>query len=373
MTRAIVCGAGAAGLGAAAMLQKQGVEVTVLERGESVGTSWRNRYDGLRLNTTAFMSTLPGYRAGRRRYGEFPSRDDWVRYLEDYARDQRVQVRVGVEARRIEPDHGGWSVHTTDDETLQAEYVVVATGFDREPDLPDWPGREGFTGELLHSSDYRNPSPFRGRDVLVVGPGTTGSEIANFLVKGGATRVRLASRTTPNVLRRKFLGLSVNLTGVALSRAPLAVTDTTARVVQRLQFGDLAPYGIPRSQVGLATALMVHHRTPVYDEGFVAELKAGRIEIVAAVIGFEGAEVLLADGSRLAPDAVIAATGYRRGLDKLVGHLGLLDEHGVPVVTGGQQHPSAPGLFFAGYRADLTGQLRRMRHDARAIAKAVSR
>jgi hypothetical protein len=69
------------------------------------------------------------------------------------------------------------------------------------------------------------------------------------------------------------------------------------------------------------------------------------------------------------PDAVIAATGYRRGLEPLVGHLGVLDEKGKPLVNGGHQHPSAPRLFFTGFRSDLSGQLRLMRFDARAIAR----
>lgn len=76
------------------------------------------------------------------------------------------------------------------------------------------------------------------------------------------------------------------------------------------------------------------------------------------------------DGARIQPDAVIAATGHRRGLEPLVGHLGVLDGDGVPLTSGGNQHPSAPGLFFTGYRADLSGQLRLMRPDARAIARA---
>jgi hypothetical protein len=99
-------------------------------------------------------------------------------------------------------------------------------------------------------------------------------------------------------------------------------------------------------------------------------LKAGQIEIVAAVEGFDGPSVLLADGTRIEPEAVIAATGYRRGLEPLVGHLGVLGEDGIPLVSGGKQHPSAPGLFFTGYRPDLSGHLRPMRHEARAIAKA---
>lgn len=109
------------------------------------------------------------------------------------------------------------------------------------------------------------------------------------------------------------------------------------------------------------------------DDGFVAAVKAGRIEIVAAVEGFDGPDVLLADEARIQPEAVIAATGYRRGLEGLVGHLGVLDDDGVPLISSGDEHPAAKGLFFNGYRAELSGQLRLMRPDARAIAKAVRR
>jgi putative flavoprotein involved in K+ transport len=372
MPETIVCGAGAAGLGAAAALSRAGVDTVVLEGGPSVGTSWRHRYDGLRLNTTARMSSLPGYRASHRRYGEFPSRDEWVRYLEDYTAHHRLDLRFDTEASRVTRAGSGWCVETSRGD-LEARYVVVATGYDREPELPDWPGRETFAGELLHSSAYCSPEPHRGRHVLVVGPGTTGSEVAHHLVRGGAASVHVASRTPPNVIRRKFLGTSVNLTGIPLSRLPLPVADGVVHVVQRVLFGDLTPYGIPRSPVGTATALKLHHRTPAYDDGFVADLKAGRIRIVPAVTGFEGPDVLLADGSRLQPDVVIAATGYRRGLDRLVGHLGVLDGDGIPVVHGGRQHPAAPGLFFNGYRADLSGQLRLMRSGARSIAAAVRR
>jgi putative flavoprotein involved in K+ transport len=368
---AVVCGAGAAGLAAAAALQRAGVHTVVLERTGQVASSWRNRYDGLRLNTTAFMSTLPGYRARRSRYGEFPTRDSWVQYLEDYRAHHRLEVEFDTDVRRIDLAADGLTVRTGTG-ARDADHVVMATGYDREPDLPAWPGADTFTGELIHSSAYRSPAPYAGRDVLEVGPGTTGSEIAHLLVAGGAGRVRVASRTPPNVIRRKFLGTSVNATGILLGKAPLRVADGVSGLVQRMLFGDLTPYGLPRAPVGTATALKLHHRTPVYDEGFVDDLRAGRIEIVPAVVGFDGDDVLLADGSHLQPDVVIAATGYRRGLEDLVGHLGVLDPDGIPTVHGGTQHPRAPHLFFNGYRADLSGQLRLMRGGARSIAAAVS-
>jgi putative flavoprotein involved in K+ transport len=369
---AIVCGAGAAGLAAAATLRGAGLDVVVLEQTDKVAASWRTRYDGLRLNTPGWMSTQPGFRASRKRYGEFPSRDAWIEYLENYAAHHRIDIRFGTRVRRVEPSGGSWRVDTDGGE-LEGRFVVIATGFDREPNLPDWPGREDFTGELIHSSAYQNPDPYRGRDVLVVGPNITGSEVAHFLSKGGAGRIRVSCRTPPNVMRRKYLGIPVQLDGVVLQRAPLPIADEIIWLGQRLFFGNLDRYGLPRSPLGVATTLRRREQAPVFDDGFVASVKAGRIEVVAAVEGFDGSDVLLADGDRIQPDAVIAATGYRRGLEDLVGHLGVLSENGSPLVSGGKQHPSAPGLFFNGYRVELSGQLRLMRPDARAIARAVRR
>ena len=362
-------GAGTAGLAAAAALRGAGVEVMVLERSDQVASSWRSRYDGLRLNTTAAMSTMPGYRARRRRYGQFPSRDAWIEYLEDYALHHQIEVRFGNEVRSLARENGGWRVGT-DRGDLTARIVVVATGFDHDPRMPDWRGRDDFTGELIHSSAYKNVQSYVDRDVLVVGPGTTGSEIAALLSRGGARRVRVACRTPPNITVRKILGSSVNIHGLVLQRLPLRVADEIGWLSQRTLFGKLDRYGLPRSPIGLAT-LSRRQQAPAYDGGFVGLLKAGRIEIVAAVTGFDGSGVLLADGTQIRPEAVIAATGYRRGLEPLVGHLGVLGEDGIPLVSGGNQHRSAPGLFFNGYRFDLSGQLRLMRPDARAIARAV--
>ncbi len=367
---AVVCGAGAAGLAAAATLGRAGVSVTVLERTDAVGASWRTRYDGLRLNTPGWMSTLPGFRASRRRYGEYPTRDDWVRYLEDYAEHHRIQVQFGSVAHKVTASDNGWRVET-DGNDLEARFVVVATGHDLEPHVPAWPGVDGYTGELIHSSNYRNPAPYRGRDVLVVGPNTTGSEIANYLAKGGARRVQLSSRTPPNLTSRHFLGLSVNVPGVALNHVPMRVADHVAWLTQRAMFGKLDQYGLTRPPHGIATNLARRQQGPAYDDGFIAQIKGGRIEIVSAVVGFDADTVLLADGSHIQPDAVIAATGYRRGLESLVGHLDVLDGSGLPAVSGGRQHPSAPGLFFNGYRIDLSGQMRLMRFGARQIAGAV--
>src|SRR3954452_1129241 len=139
MRGAIVCGAGAAGLAAGAMLGRAGVDALVIERSDRVAASWRSRYAALRLNTAGWMSTQPGYRATRKRYGEFPSRDEWIRYLEDYSAHHEIDVRFSTEVRRVGLVDGRWVVET-DHGDLGARFVVVATGYDHDPDLPDWPG-----------------------------------------------------------------------------------------------------------------------------------------------------------------------------------------------------------------------------------------
>ncbi len=368
----VVCGGGPAGLAAAGALHRAGIDALVLESGPSVGTSWRARYDGLRLNTPGWMSTLPGFRATRRRYGAWPTRDDWVAYLEDYAVHHDLAVRCDTTVSALRRTDDTWRVHT-DGEVLEARVVVVATGHDHDPRLPDWPGRDDYAGELLHASSYRSAAPYRGRDVLVVGPNVTGMEVATHLVDAGAARVRVACRTPPNITARTFLGVTVNVPGIVMNHLPPRVADEMGWLVQRAMFGRLDDHGLPRAPAGVATMARTRQRSPAYDDGFVARLRAGRIEVVAGVDALAGDDVVLADGARIRPDVVIAATGYRTGLEDLVGHLGVLDDHGRPMVARGRDHPDAPNLFFNGYRADLSGQLRLMRLDARAIARTVRR
>jgi putative flavoprotein involved in K+ transport len=368
---ALVIGAGAAGLASAAMLKNQGVPAVVLERSSQVGSSWAARYDELRLNTLGWMSRQPGYGVpgGPRR---FPSRDAWVDYLARYAAHHALRIDFGVDVKRIERERGGWRVESSTG-APHAATVVVATGYDREPVMPEWPGREGFRGELIHAAQYRNSAPYRGRDVLVVGPNVTGSEIAFYLSEGGAGRVRVAVRTPPNIIRRCRFGVPLNPAAVLLDRLPAGVGDRMAALTQRVTFGDLSPYGLPRPPLGLVSTNRQKRQGPVVDDGFVHTVKRGRIEIVAAVEAFDGADVVLADGSRIHPEAVVAATGYRRGLDTLVGHLGVLEDDGTPQYLGASTHPRAPGLHFVGYATPLSGQLRGIRLDAKRMARAVAR
>jgi cation diffusion facilitator CzcD-associated flavoprotein CzcO len=366
----LVVGAGPGGLAVAAALRARGVDALVVERSSAVGASWRRHYDRLHLHTTRRLSGLPGF-AIPREFGRWVARDDVVRYLERYASHHRLEVRTGVEVDRVEPaGDGGWRLRTVGGETIDGSAVVVATGYNHTPVPPAWPGVEEFPGEIVHASAYRNPQPYRGRDVLVVGVGNTGAEIAVDLAEGGAARVRLAVRTPPHIVRRSNLGWPAQGTGIAVRHLPVPLVDATARLIARVEVPDLSSRGLPRPTTGLYSRVL-EGSVPLQDVGLIAGVQSGAIEPVAAVEAFEGGKVVLADGTRIEPDVVIAATGYRRGLEPLVGHLDVLDEHGLPRLRG--PRAARPGLYFTGYTNPISGMFRELRIDAVRIARAVAR
>jgi putative flavoprotein involved in K+ transport len=361
----VVVGGGAAGLATAKLLQDAGLRPLILEAGPEPGSAWRARYDRLRLHTPRLLSGLPGLRIPRR-YGRWVARDDLIEYLRDYAAEHDLDIRCDTRVERLEPQ---WTLHTSGGR-IAARHVVVATGYNGAPYVPDWPGRDGFAGELIHSSDYRNPEPFRRRDVLVVGAGNSGAEIAHDVADGGAARSRLSVRTPPQIVRRATLGVPAQMLGMAIRHMPEHWVDPFTQWQRKVAIPDLTEHGLPRPEHGVRTAFITTGTTPILDVGIVDAVRHGRVEIVAAVEGFDGPDVLLADGSRIRPDAVIAATGFRAGLEPLVAGLDVLGPRGLPTHTDGE--PALPGLWFVGFTPTLGGQLREGSIAARKVAAALA-
>ena len=367
----VVAGAGAAGLAVASALLSRGIDPLVLEREQTIALPWERRYESLRLNTPRGLSYLPGYRMPRR-YGRWPGRADLVEYLREYRRRLGLRVEFGTEVRRVDREGDGWLVSVSTG-YVRARCVAVTTGHDAHELIPPWPGKEGFEGELIHSAAYREPSPYHGRDVLVVSAANSGSEIAFELSRGVASRVRVAMRTPPPIAPREYRGFPLMYSALPLEPLPDRIGDLATRALRRLLYNDLSTHGLLPSPYGIQTQARRRHRSTLIDAGFVDAVRSGEIEIVAAVVALDGREVVLADGARVEPDVVIAATGFETNLPELVGHLGVIDERGYPAVEQGADHPLAPGLFFSGYWASMIGQLAHMRRDARAIAGRIAR
>jgi putative flavoprotein involved in K+ transport len=140
--------------------------------------------------------------------------------------------------------------------------------------------------------------------------------------------------------------------------------------MRRVSIPDLTAHGLPAPERPYSDFLQ-RRVIPILDVGIVDAVRHGRVRVVAGLERFEDGAALLSDGSCLDVDAVIAATGYRPGLEPLVGHLGVLDEHGVPLVHGANEHPGAPGLHFVGYEVLLGGAFRLAGIRAKQLARAV--
>lgn len=364
----VVVGAGPAGLAVAAGLRRSGLDPLVLDRASSVGSAWRTRYDSFLLHTVRWLSGLPD-RPIPRTLGSWVRRDDFIRYLEDYAEHFGVRPRFGVELRALSRLDDGWLVITSEGE-LEARRVVLATGAYNDPHLPDWPGRQDFSRPLVHSSQYRSPVPYANSTVLVVGSGNSGTEVAVDLASAGDVTVELAVRTPPNILLRDVRGVPTQPLGIALRSVPPLVVDPLVATLRRLTLPDLSSYGLPAPRQPYSQ----FRRTgtiPVLDHGFVAAVRAGRIRIRPGVVRLDATEVVHEDGTRSRPDAVIAATGYDAGLEPILGPLGLLDERGLPTIGSRGGTGAAGNLYVVGLAILLSGYLREIGRDTRQVAAAI--
>jgi len=221
-TDAIVVGAGPAGLACAASMKQLGLGVTILEKTATVGPVWRRHYDRLHLHTDRGHSALPGLPMPRS-YPRYPSRAQVVEYLERYAAHFDLHPVFDCAVDAIRRDGARWHA-VAGPRTFSAPVVVIATGWADFPYRPQWPGADAFQGTVLHSSAYRNPAPYAGQRVLVVGFGNSGAEIALDLAEA-AVDVTLAVRGPVQILPRDLLGIPILTWSIAQRHLPASVVD----------------------------------------------------------------------------------------------------------------------------------------------------
>lgn len=365
-TDVVIIGASAAGLATAAMLKHAGHPFEILEATDVVGTAWRHHYDRLHLHTPKSGSALPGL-AMPSGWPRYASREQMVDYLEHYRDHHGLEPRYSQPVSLVQRDSVGWVVRTPEREWT-SHSVVIATGAARQPVRPTWSGLEGYAGDLLHSSEYRNGEPWAGRPVLVVGFGNSACEQAIDLVEHGAFP-HLSVRSGVNVVPRDILGLvPVLQLGIAMRHLPPAVSDALAAPMIRLTIGDLGKVGLNKLPYGPNTQMARDHHVPLLDIGTMQLIRAGRIAVHPGIERFTPDGVVFTDGRQLAVDAVILGTGYRPALeDFLPDWRTVCDDQGRPLVSGG---PTAlPGLFFCGQYVSPSGMLRECGIEARRIAK----
>lgn len=347
----LVIGAGQAGLATGYQLQRAGQCFAILEASDEPGGSWPHYYDSLRLFSPARFSALPGmaFPGDPERY---PARDEVIAYLRGYAARFQLPVITGARVQSVERDSDGFQVRTADGRGFRAASLIAATGAFHRPHLPRLPGQEQFGGTIRHSFTYRQPEPFAGQRVVVVGGGNSAVQIAVELAR--TARVSLATREPVRFVSQRPYGRDVHFWWSLL------------RV-------DTSPLESP--QAWLFARLAAGQGPRVLDAGVYRQaIAAGEPDVRPMFSAFTVGGVVWADGEEEPVDSVIFATGYRPNLDYLA-PLGALGGDGQPLQHHGVSS-AVPGLGFVGLsnqRSFASASLRGVGPDAAAVVRALRR
>jgi cation diffusion facilitator CzcD-associated flavoprotein CzcO len=244
--------------------------------------------------------------------------------------------------------------------------MIVATGIANAPRRPLWPGSNQYRGSVTHSSEYRNPQPYAGKRVLVVGFGNSGGEIALDLANAGLD-VTMAVRSPVQILPRDLLGFPILSWAILYQHLPARFVDAINAPVLRLAVGSIEKLGLRRARKGPLRMVDEDGRVPLIDIGTVARIRDGSIKVRGGIDHFTADGVEFVGSREEKFDAVILATGFRPDLRRLILDVdGVFDAYGMPRVTG--RATAAPGLYFCGHITSRTGQLREIAIEAQQIA-----
>jgi len=364
----LVVGAGPAGLATSACLRAQGLAHVVLEREANVASAWRRHYDRLHLHTTKTYSALP-MTPWPRSAPRYPSREQVVQYMQDYAKEHRIAPRLGVSVRSITRGAERFVVETSDG-VINPRFVVMATGYNGVPNTPSVPGLDRFAGTAVHAGAYKNPAPFRGKRTLVVGCGNSGAEIALDLAEHDVD-VSMVVRGPVHVVPRDMYGRPTQHTNVMLSHLPIAMRDAIATFTVGKFVGDLSQWGIVRPTKGPNRMIEESGRIPILDIGTIAMVKQGKIRVLPAVQEILTDKIRFAGGAVHPFDAIIFATGYKPGLSTVIhGFEAIADQRGRPRRFG--EETAIQGLYFVGFKNPTTGALREIALEAPRVAKSLA-
>lgn len=354
MTRACVIGAGSSGLATVKTLAENGLDFDCFELGSGIGGNWRYgndngrsaAYDSLHIDTSKDRMAFSDFPMPED-YPNYPHHSQVLEYFESYSAHFGLEERISFRTRvaRVEPaPDGRWAVSTEavvggESSTRTYEAVLICNGHHWKPRIPAFEGE--LDGEILHSRDYRNPDGLEGKNVLVLGVGNSGVDIACDLAPVAA-RTMIASRRSAHVIPRRLLGRPTDKwTTPVGSLLPLSAQRAFYSAIVRLSRGRQESYGMPVPP----TKLLNEH--PTLSSELLPLVKQGRVIVKPDIQLLDGREVVFADGSREPVDLLICATGYRIFFPFLDESLFSTEGNRFPLY-GKVVHPDHPGLFFIG-------------------------
>ncbi|XP_073128551.1 probable indole-3-pyruvate monooxygenase YUCCA11 isoform X2 [Henckelia pumila] len=363
----LIIGAGPAGLATSACLNLKNIPNIVLEKEDCCASLWKKRaYDRLKLHLAKQYCQLPGMPFPPDAPTFMPKRG-FIRYLDDYVSHHNVAPLYNRQVECASFDDGKWTVVARNMvldryEEYVAAFLVVASGENGEAFVPQIPGLDSFSGDVMHSSDYRNGKKYENRNVLVVGSGNSGMEIAFDLWDWGA-QASIVARSPVHILTERMVQMGMAL----LKYVPLGIVDKILIMLSKLKFGDLCDYGIQRPDKGPFYLKMTTGRSPVIDVGTIDKIRSQEIKYIKSV---DGHNVHFTDGSTETFDSIVFATGYKTTVAKWLKDDGaLFSANGMPEKRAPEHWKGKNGLYCAGFsRSGLFG----ISNDARAIAQDIN-
>ncbi|KAM3735443.1 hypothetical protein ACB098_10G088400 [Castanea mollissima] len=331
----IIVGSGPSGLATAACLSQQSIPYIILEREDCIASIWKKySYDRLHLHLAKQFCELP-HMSFPVSYPTFVPKKIFIQYLDDYVSYFNISpmFQRTVESAEYNEVSKRWIVKARNAssgevEKYCAKFLVVATGETTNPYTPEVEGLNTFPGEVLHSTQYKSGKEFKNKNVLVVGSGDSGVEIALDLANHGAK--------TSIIFRSPYF--------------PLSLVDFLMLMLSKLVYGDLTKYGITRPTEGPFFMKVKYGKYPVVDVGTYNKIKSGEIQVLPAeILQIKGNDILFENGKLHPFDDIVFCTGFKRSTNLwLKGDEYLLSEDGLPKPIYPNHWKGKNGLYCVG-------------------------
>jgi cation diffusion facilitator CzcD-associated flavoprotein CzcO len=382
-----ILGAGSSGLAAAKNFRAAGIPFDCLEREEDIGGNWNFGAPSSRVYASTHLVSSKRLTE----YSDFPMPEDWaeypshrqtLEYLRAYAVHfglyEHIEFKTAVEwmeplggtragplgvprGDRVRDADVGWLVRLASGEERIYRGVVIANGHNWDPRWPEYPGE--FSGEVMHSAEYKTPNILRGKRVLVVGGGNSGCDIACEAAVH-ADQALLSTRRSYHVLPKFFRGKPIDQCNELLLwlRMPLWARRLTGAVVNHLVLGPAWRTGVPKAD----HKLFESH--PILNSQLHHHVGHGRLQLRPDVQELAGTRVRFVDGREEEVDLIVYATGYRPSFPFIdAAHLNYVE--GTPRLFMNVFHPQRDDLFCIGLIQPDSGQFGLVDYQAQLVTR----
>lgn len=336
----LVIGAGPVGLAVAKSLKNANVPYLQVEADNDVGGNWYHGvYPTANILSSRTATEYPDFPMPEN-YPDFPSAKQMHEYYRIYTEhfNLRENIRFNTKVISVKPVKNNlWLAQFDTGETIQFKGVAVCNGHHWSKRYPTIQGN--FTGEILHSKEYKSPEQLRGKRILVVGAGNSAFDISSEGARVGE-KCFLSVRRGIWIFPKTFMGKP--LSAFQKIKLPVWVKKRIGKLMLKMAIGNPQEYGLPKPEID------VFSRHPTIDTDTLIHIKNGRITVKGGIKEFAGKNVHFLDDSIEEVDLVVFATGFHVDFPFLPKALCRVEESTVKVYGYGM-YEDYKGLYIVGW------------------------